>query len=142
VERLRGYLAAAIKHHRLASLAGCAQIVAARRVDQHRPGGRTSGAAWQIHVIRHGRLACAAIAHPGDVPQQVARDAVRSAETVLPGLGPAAPALVEETERIAAWLEQPGVRLIEIEGDWVWPLHIGVAEGQLSALTLGERRAG
>ncbi|MCA0253453.1 MAG: DEDD exonuclease domain-containing protein [Actinobacteria bacterium] len=141
VERLRGYLAAAIRHHRLASLAGCSQIVAARRVDQRGAGGRPSGTAWQIHVIRHGRLAAAAIAHPGDVPQQVARDAVRSAETVLPGPGPAAPALVEETERIAAWLEQPGVRLIEIEGDWVWPLHIGVAEGRLSTLTLGERRA-
>lgn len=142
VERLRCFLAAAIRHHRLASLAGCPQIVAARRIDQPRTGGRPSGIAWQIHVIRHGRLAGAAIAHPGEVPQQVARDAVAAAETVLPGPGPTAPALVEETERIAAWLEQPGVRLIEIEGDWVWPLHAGVTESRLGVLTLGERRAG
>ena len=141
VGRLRGFLAAAIKHHRLASLAGCAQIVAARRVDRTIPG-RPPAPAWQIHVIRHGRLANAAVAHPGEVPQRVARDAVATAETVLPGLGPSAPALVEETERIAAWLEQPGVRLIEIEGDWMWPAHIGLAEGQLSALALGARAAG
>jgi len=129
-ERLRAFLAAALKHHRLASLAGCPQIVAARRV----------GDSWEIHVLRYGRLAAAAVSHPGEVPQQVARDAVVTAETVLPGVGPAAPALVEETERVAAWLEQPGIRLIEIEGDWSWPLHIGLAEGQLSALALGERR--
>ena len=140
VGRLRGFLAAAIRHHRLASLARCSQIVAARRIEA--PGGRTRGHTWQIHVIRYGRLAGAAIAHPGDVPQRVARDAVTTAETVLPAPGPAAPALVEETERIAAWLEQPGVRLIEIEGDWSWPLHIGVAEGQLSVLALGAREAG
>lgn len=141
VERLRGFLAAALKHHRLASLAGCAQIVAARRVDTT-AAGRAPAPAWQIHVIRYGRLAGAAVAHPGEVPQQVARAAIATAETVSPGCGPAAAALVEETERIAAWLEQPGVRLIEIEGDWVWPLHIGVAETQLSALALGTRAAG
>ena len=130
--RLRGFLAAALKHHRLASLAGCPQIVAARR----------AGTAWEIHVVRYGRLAAAAIAHPGDVPQQVARDAVATAETAVPGVGPSGAALVEETERVAAWLEQPGVRLIEIEGDWSWPVHIGLAEGQLGELALGERRAG
>lgn len=131
-ERLRTYLAAAIRHHRLASLAGCPQIVAARRL----------GDGWEIHVLRHGRLAGAALCHPGEVPQQVARDAVATAETVLPRTGPAAAALVEETERIAAWLEQPGIRLIDIDGDWSWPLHAGLAEGQLGELVLAERRAG
>lgn len=131
-ERLRTFLAAAIKHHRLASLAACAQIVAARRV----------GDSWEIHVLRHGRLAAAAVSHPGEVPQQVARDAVTTAETVSPGVAPMAAALVEETERIAAWLEQPGIRLIEIDGDWSWPLHIGLAEGQLGALALGGQRVG
>lgn len=140
VERLRVFLTAAIRHHRLASLAGCPQIVAARRVDVP-VRGRAPAPAWQIHVIRHGRLAGAAVAHPGEVPQRVARDAVVAAETVLPGPGPTAPALVEETERIAAWLEQPGVRLIEIEGDWAWPVHIGLAEGRLSDLALGLRQA-
>ncbi len=130
--RLRAFLAAAVKHHRLASLAGCSQIVAARRV----------GSSWEIHVVRHGRLAAAAVAHPGEVPQQVARDAVATAETVVPGVGPAGSALVEETERVAAWLELPGVRLIEIDGTWSWPVHGGLADGQLGELALGERRAG
>jgi len=55
----------------------------------------------------------------------VARDAVLTAEWVARPVGPAPAATVEETERIADWLERPGVRLIEIDGDWSWPLRIG-----------------
>ena len=47
--------------------------------------------------------------------------------TPAPPVGPAPAAIVEETERIADWLERPGVRLIEVEGDWCWPLRIGPA---------------
>ena len=114
-ERLEGFTRAALRHHRLASLAGCPQIVAACRSD---PG-------WEIHVIRHGRLAAAAMALPGEVPQRVARDAVAVAEWVAAPPGPAPAAIVEETERIADWLERPGVRLIEMDGDWCWPTRIG-----------------
>jgi DNA polymerase-3 subunit epsilon len=42
-------------------------------------------------------------------------------------VGPAAAAIVEETERIADWLERPGVRLIDVDGEWSWPLRIGPA---------------
>ena len=38
-------------------------------------------------------------------------------------VGPLPAAGIEETERIAAWLEQPGSRLMELDGDWAWPLH-------------------
>jgi DNA polymerase-3 subunit epsilon len=38
-------------------------------------------------------------------------------------VGPLPAAGIEETERIAAWLEQPGSRLMELTGDWAWPLH-------------------
>ncbi len=120
--RLDGLSRAALRHHRLASLAGCAQVVAACR----------SEAGWEIHVIRYGRLAGAALARPGEIPQQVARDALTAAEWVAAPLPPSGAAIVEETERIADWLERPGVRLIEIDGDWCWPLGIGpVASAQI-----------
>lgn len=112
--RLETFARASLRHHRVKSLIACSQIVAAYWTQ----------AGWEIHVIRHGRLAEAALARPGQVAQAVARDAVAVAATVpepLPGL-PAA--TVEETERIADWMERPGVRLIEIEGDWSWPLHL------------------
>ncbi|WP_342372015.1 DEDD exonuclease domain-containing protein [Propioniciclava soli] len=115
--RLGSFVRAATRTRRLAALAGCPQIVAACRTD----------VGWEIHVIRFGRLAAAAVARPGEVPQAVARDAVTAAERVerpVPGL-PAA--TIEEAERVAAWLERPGVRLLEIEGEWSWPLHGSIA---------------
>ena len=120
--RLSGFASSAVRHHRVASLARCPQIVAAQRG----PEG------WAIHVIRYGRLAGAACARPGETPQAVARAAVAAAEQVARPVGPQPAATTEETERVAAWLERPGVRLIEIEGEWSWPLHIGLAEGELA----------
>lgn len=111
--RLDTLLRTGVRFHRVRSLAACPEIVAARR----------SGEDWEIHVIRYGRLAAAGLARSGDVPQAVARAVRATAETVLPPTGPLPAAGIEETERIAAWLEQPGSRLMELDGDWVWPLH-------------------
>ena len=74
-------------------------------------------------MIRYGRLAAAGLATPRDVPQVVARVVRATAETVAKPLDPLPAAGIEETERIAAWLEQPGSRIMEITGDWMWPLH-------------------
>lgn len=130
--RLEAFARAALRHHRVASLASCPQIVAA----YHNGGG------WEIHVIRHGRLAAAAFARPGEVPQAVARDAVTVAETVPPPAAPGPAALIEETERIADWLERPGVRIIEIDGTWSWPVRIGLGAGELAECLLGSAELG
>ena len=126
--RLETFTRSTVRHHRVASLARCPEIVAALRSD----GG------WEIHVIRHGRLAAAALARPGESPQQVARSAVEVAERVPPPAPPQPAATIEETERIADWLERPGVRLIDIQGDWCWPARIGLVAGELAAHALGE----
>ena len=111
--RLDTLIRTGARFHRVRSLAACPEIVAARR----------SGDDWEIHVIRYGRLAAAGVARPGDVPQAIARAVRATAETVLAPVGPLPAAGIEETERIAAWLEQPGSRLMELTGDWCWPLH-------------------
>jgi len=111
--RLETLARTARRFHRVSSLAACPEIVAARR----------EGAGWDIHVIRYGRLASTGVAGPHDVPQAVARETVATAETVRPAPAPLPAAGIEETEQIADWLEQPGVRLMHIEGDWAWPLH-------------------
>ncbi|WP_114561304.1 DEDD exonuclease domain-containing protein, partial [Desertihabitans aurantiacus] len=54
------------RQQRVESLSRCRQVVAARRTE----------AGWEIHVLRWGRLAAAALAVPGEVPQAVARSAV------------------------------------------------------------------
>lgn len=125
--RLEVFARAAARHHRIAALARCAQVVAAARV----------AAGWEIHVVRHGRLAAAALARPGEVPQAVARDAVTAAETVRTPAGGQPAATIEEVERVAAWLERPGVRLIECDDAWAWPLHGAVAPADLPRHVLG-----
>ena len=81
-------------------------------------------------------------ASSGEAPSARARsaadEAVAAAETVPRPVGGQPAGSVEEAERIAAWLEQPGVRFIETQGDWAWPLGIGLAEGELAAELLGQ----
>jgi DNA polymerase-3 subunit epsilon len=49
--------------------------------------------------------------------------ALLTAATVLPGVGPLPAALAEETECILRWLEQPGTRLVSLQGTWSSPTH-------------------
>ena len=46
---------------------------------------------------------------------------VATAESVLPGLGPLPCATAGETERVLRWLEEPGTRLVELDGEWTCP---------------------
>lgn len=126
--RLETLTRTAARFHRIRSLAACPEIVAARRVDLN----------WEIHVVRYGRLAGAGVATPRDVPQAVARAVRATAETVPKPPDPLPAAGIEETERIADWLEQPGIRLIEITGDWIWPLHAVLDHEALVQYALGE----
>ncbi len=120
-----------LRFHRVRSVAACPEIVAARR----------SGADWEIHVIRYGRLAAAGVSTPHEVPQATARAVQATAETVLAPPGPLPAAGIEETEQIANWLEQPGVRLMEITGDWMWPLHAVLDHDALVHHALGPATA-
>ena len=61
-----------------------------------------------------------------------------TAETVPKPPDPLPAAGIEETERIADWLEQPGTRLIDITGDWMWPIHAVLDHEALVEYALGE----
>jgi DNA polymerase-3 subunit epsilon len=72
-----------------------------------------------------------------------------SAETVLSGPGPVPAATAEETEKILRWLESPGVRLVEVEGEWTCPvggatrhlaLHDAAHQSRLDLVPFDERR--
>ncbi|KWX10429.1 endonuclease, partial [Carbonactinospora thermoautotrophica] len=99
---------------RVAALSGCRQLVAAAPAFD---GG------WEIAVVRYGRLAGATRVPPGAAPGPYLDAVLATAETVLPGPGPTPAASVEETECVLRWLEQPGVRLIEVDGTWCSPVH-------------------
>jgi DNA polymerase-3 subunit epsilon len=110
--RLAAVLRATVRMQRLLALARIAELAAARR---------TPAGAWEIAVVRHGRLAGAATAAPGVHPRGVL-DLVRAtAETVAPGPGPVPNATAEESERILSWLERPETRLVEASSPWSSP---------------------
>jgi DNA polymerase-3 subunit epsilon len=109
------------RHHRMRSLRECAEIVAARQTD-----GYGTGPGWELHVIRRGQLVGADFVRVGESPLPAAEALAATAS--IAEVESAVPKLAEEIERVADWLEQPGVRLISIDGDWAWPLHAGANE--------------
>ena len=125
-DRLASFVRAAARTQRLTALSRCPEIVATRREDDGR---------WSVHVVRHGRLAAAGVIPPGGDAHQYVAELVASGETVRGGPGPVPAATAEETERILRWLEAPGLRLVEVDGEWTCPVQ--GAGGPRSAHILG-----
>ncbi len=139
-DRLSAFLRAASRTQRLGNLSSCPELVAARREEDRR---------WAVHVVRHGRLAAAGVipvdAHAGTWVRQLRQ----SAEVVPPGPGPTPAASAEESEQVLRWLEQPGVRLVHVEGEWSCPVrgaaghlavHDAVEHSRTSLAPFDERR--
>ncbi|MGQ7296314.1 DEDD exonuclease domain-containing protein [Quadrisphaera sp. KR29] len=129
-DRSLAFLRGAARAQRLAPLAAAAEVVAARR----RPGG-----GWELVVVRHGRLAGTTTTPPGADPRP-AVEALRATAEVVPAPAPPAPACsAEEAERVLAWLESEGVRLVSVEGTWACPVRsaIGTAPGTALGTALG-----
>ena len=83
------------------------QLVAAKPTDD---------LGWEIHVVRHGRLAAAGLVPPRTDPRGPLELLMHSAEHVQPAARPASAALPEETQLLATWLFTPGVRLVHHDG--------------------------
>lgn len=111
-DRLAAFVRAAARMQRLSAITAIPQLVAASPAFD---GG------WEIHVVRHGRLAAAGVMPRGAHPTPFVESLTATAETVVPGPGPVPAASAEETECILRWLESPGVRLVEVDGQWSLP---------------------
>jgi DNA polymerase-3 subunit epsilon len=111
-DRLAAFVRAAARCQRMSALASIPDLAAARARDE---GG------WEMHVVRYGRLAAAGTSPPGAHPRPYLNALVATAEAVGPAPAPLPAATVEETECVLRWLEQPGTRLVEIDGTWVLP---------------------
>ncbi|WP_265521425.1 DEDD exonuclease domain-containing protein [Oerskovia flava] len=124
--RLTSYLDGASRAQRLEPLARCSQLVAAV---PHGVGG------WEIVVVRHARLAATALCTALQDPMQVVESLVATAEDVPAPVPPAPACHPHEAELVLAWLEQPGVRLVEVSDPLASPVrsaraHLG--PGRLS----------
>jgi DNA polymerase-3 subunit epsilon len=120
-DRLAAFVRGADRSQRLTALAGCAQLVAGRPAGE-KPWGGGRGA-WELAVVRYGRLAAAGYLPPGAHPDPYIDALVATAETVRPGPGVTGAALAEEMECVLRWLEGPGVRLVRLDGTWSMPAH-------------------
>lgn len=113
-DQLAAFLRGAARAQRLHRVARAAQLVAAR------PSGRGG---WELVVVRYGRLAGTTTTRPGDDVRAAIRALVETAEDVAPPVPPAPAAHPEETDLVLAWLDEPGVRLVEVPEGWACPVH-------------------
>jgi DNA polymerase III subunit epsilon len=112
-DRLLALVRGISRAQRIAPLAASPQIIAAKPA-------ATGG--WELVVVRHGRLAGSTVSARGADPMPYV-DALRdTAEVVLPAPWPAPAATPEETEKILRWLESPGVRIVDLDGEWTCPV--------------------
>jgi DNA polymerase-3 subunit epsilon len=112
-DRLLAYLRGASRAQRLAPIAAVPHLIGARRREQ---GG------WELALVRHGRLAGTSVSPPGASPMPYVEALNLSGDVVIPRPLPLPAAHPEETEVLLNWLEQPGTRLVELEGIWAWPV--------------------
>jgi DNA polymerase-3 subunit epsilon len=111
-DRLVTFLRCAARVQRLVGLTRCRQLVAARP---------TPDSGWEVVAVRHGRLIGSAAVPPGVSPRPHVDALLATAEPLALRPGPAPVADVEETETLLRWLDGPGVRLIELDGEWSSP---------------------
>lgn len=120
-DRLLAFVRAAARTQRLIPMAATAELVAARHAAD---GG------WEIVLARHGRLAGTTLSPPGADPRPYIAALKASGEQVTPRPLPLGAAHPEETEQILRWLEQPGIRLVELDGEWSCPIRGAVRARQ------------
>lgn len=113
-DRLLTLVRAIARGQRIAPLAEITELVAARR-------GSTGG--WEVVCVRHGRFAGGTLTPARADPTPYIQAMVAAAEVVSPPVAPMPAAHPAETEQIIDWLEQPGVRLVDIDGRWTCPLN-------------------
>jgi DNA polymerase-3 subunit epsilon len=113
-DRLLSFVRGAARTQRLYPLAATPELLAALRTPR---GG------WELVLVRHGRLAATTVSPPGADPRPYAEGLQAVGEHVNPPTLPMPAAHPEETEQILRWLEQPHVRLVQLDGSWSCPVH-------------------
>ncbi|GGD18277.1 DEDD exonuclease domain-containing protein [Nocardioides daphniae] len=122
-DRLGVFVRSAARSQRLRALVDCPELVATRREDDGR---------WAVHVVRHGRLSAAGVIPPRADAHAWLADLLAGAETVVDTRSALPAASAEESELVLRWLEQPGVRLVQAQGEWTCP--VGGAQGHLTLI--------
>lgn len=129
-DRMLALVRAAARAQRMTPLATSPEVIAA---------APTPAGGWEFTCVRYGRFAGATVCPPRTDPTGFIAALRESAENVDRPAAPVPAATHEETEKILRWMEQPGVRIVDIDGVWVCP--VGGAVGAQAALdeTISDR---
>ncbi len=113
-DRIEALVRGVTRARRNDPLAAIPELIAAKRRDN---GG------WELVCVRFGRFAGTILSPRGADPMPYV-DMLRHTAEVVTAPSPLAAgtsASIEETEKLLAWLEDPEVRLVRVEGEWVCP---------------------
>lgn len=133
-DRLGHVVSASLRTHRLRTISRAGWLVAAEPTTDH---------GWDIHVLRHGRLAAAGHAPAGVDPRPVVDALSQTADEVAARPDPAPAGLAEEALELLRWLDRPGVRLVLSDRPLALPRHCGGdREQQLGQVRRVADRAG
>jgi len=121
---------------RIRALTRIPELVAAQRLTHH------DITKWEFVCIRHGRLAGSALSTPGiDISHTIA-SLVASAEVVEGNDSILPTSSYEEVEKLLAYLESEGIRLVSLEGEWSSPVFgAGSARHELEMLRNRDQEA-
>lgn len=121
---------------RIRSLTNISELVAAQPISHNGVSG------WEFVCIRYGRLAGSASSTPGiDISHTIA-SLVASAEVVSGGDSILPASTYEEVEKLLNYLENEGVRLVSIDGEWSSPVFgAGSARYELERLRNRDQEA-
>lgn len=126
-DRLAAFLRGATRTQRTAPLARIGELAAARRTDD---GG------WELVLVRYGRLAGTARVGRRDDPRPAIESLRATGEHVAAPVAPASAAHPEETDLLLGWLEQPGVRIVDVDGEWSCPVRAAQRVDPIAAVAL------
>ena len=126
-DRMAAFLRGATRAQRTAPLARIPELAAAKRTDD---GG------WELVLVRHGRLAGTARVGRLDDPVPVIASLRVTGEHVAAPVAPASAAHPEETDLVLGWLEQPGVRVVDVQGEWSCPVRSAQRVDPIAAVAL------
>ncbi len=111
--RLSSFTKGASRAQRIRALATIPHLVAATPI---------TDSGWEFICIRFGRLAASASAKNNSAIPEVLSSLTLTAEVVVPSDEVLPASSYEEIEKLLGYLETPGVRLVELDGQWSLPI--------------------
>jgi DNA polymerase-3 subunit epsilon len=125
--RLSSYIRGTARAQRITAITRVSQIVTALKIPDINK--------WEFVVIRYGRLVGSALSAPGVALAQTIESLTLSAEVVVPEESVLPASTHEEIEILLNYLESPGLRLVEVIGEWKLPIY-GSANARASLADL------